>query len=102
MRVEKRDATERLPFPQKPLPPIGSSPDFLTRFRSLQSWARTSLVTSDNSLVVHETKGIHHSQEGWRTRKVEAEQVRSSRLCRRVGAVTRDVPVKRLSAPSDG
>lgn len=46
-------------FLQKPLPPIGSSSDFLTHLHPELG----SNVTSDNSLVVHETRGIHHAQD---------------------------------------
>ena len=100
MLVEKRDATERLPF-QKPLPPIGS---LKIPTHSLVT-APGSNVTSDRSLVVHETKGTNHVQDiverGWGTRRVEYERPESSRLRSLVGTVTGDVSASGSSAPRE-
>jgi len=99
MLVEKRDATERLPF-QKPLLPIGSS-----KFPTHSGHSGTgSNVSSDRSLVVHETKGTNHVQDiverGWGTRKVEYEQPGSSRLYGLVGTVTGDVSFRTTGVAS--
>ena len=101
MRVEKtgRDGAATFLL-QKPPPPIGSSSDILTHLPVAPELG--SNVASDNSLVVHGTKEIHHAQDifemGWGTRKVEDDQAGPLRLRGLIGAVTRDVATKGSSA----